>query len=250
MSTINLLPADYVTHRSHRRANGLCLALFGAVMAGIVGAYLASEQNYQHTRDILVRVEREYADAARLIDEMQQLKVRKAALYRKAEQAASLQERVPRSYLLGVLTNACPQYVSLSKTNLQYVLIATRTPKTTAKFAAMAQGRSSEPPNRFLNIQVTGTANTDLAVAKFIANLASNPLFSSVDLTFSRRKLIGQRKTPVREFRVNVRLKRGMDVLEIMPRHTAQARPSRRGDRPANTRRLKGLLKSVLGDRS
>lgn len=247
MSTINLLPEDYITHRSHRRANWLCLALFGAVMAGVVGAYLASEQNHQHTRDILARVEHEYADASRLIDKMQQLKVRKAALYRKAEQAASLQERVPRSFLLGVLTNACPRYVSLSKVNLQYTLIATRDPKATAKFAAMAKGRSSDPPNRWLGLQVTGLANTDLAVAKFIANLARNPLFHSVDLTFSRQKLIGQRKTPVREFQVKVQLKRGMDVLDIMPGRTAQAAQPARIDREARPSPLKGLLESVLG---
>lgn len=242
MSTINLLPKDYLSRRLRQRTTVLCLALFGAVTLGVVGAYVASERSYQHTRDIRDEVEASYSSAARLIEQMQHLKAQKAKLLRKAEQTAALQERVPRSYVLGVITNACPRYVSLAGVNLRFKRTVTGRSKgkqATAKYSAAARRRSSAPPDCVLEIVVTGLASTDVEVAKFIANLARNPLLTTVDLVYSQEKLLGEKKKMrVREFQVRLELKQDADVLDVLSSAGKAARP------PGG---LKGLVKGILG---
>lgn len=221
MSTINLLPDDYLSRRGRRRANALCLILFGTVMGAITCAYVASERSYQHTRDVSKRIDASYAEASRLIEQMQRLKVQKTRLLLKAEQAAALQERVPRSYILGLITKACPQYVSLIKVRLQFKRIVTGGSKgkgRTAKYTAAARRRSSLPPDMVLETEVTGLASTDVEVAKFIANLAHNRLLTTVDLVYSQERLIGKNKAKVtvREFKIRMELKRDVDVLDLL----------------------------------
>jgi len=220
MSTINLLPDDYLSRRGRQRANVLCLILFGMVMGAITCAYVASERSYQHTRDVGKRIDASYAEASRLIEQMQRLKVQKTRLLRKAEQAAALQERVPRSYILGVITKACPRYVSLLKVSLQFkrVVGGSSDKGRTAKYAAAARRRSSTPPDMVLETEVTGLASTDVEVAKFIANLACNRLLTTVDLVYSQERLIGKDKlkVAVREFKIRMELKRDVDVLDLV----------------------------------
>ena len=61
---------------------------------------------------------------------------------------------------------------------------------------------------------VQGLAGTDSQVAKFIANLARNPLIGSVDLSFSQEKLID--KALVREFKLNLKLKDNVDAVNLV----------------------------------
>jgi Tfp pilus assembly protein PilN len=225
MSTINLLPDDYLTRRARRRANVLCLALFGAVMIGIVSAYLASEQSFRHTLEVRDRVEKAYAEAARLIRQMQQLEVQKRRLLEKAERTSSLQERVPRSYLLGVIANECPPYTSLARVslNLHRVATARRSPGGSAKHAAAA--RHSAQPSCSVRLTLSGLASTDVQVARLIANLARNPLLRSVDLVYSKEKLVDKR-VRVREFQITLDLEPHVDVLDVIERAGAPAGPS------------------------
>ena len=231
MSTINLLPDDYLSRRGRRRANVLCLILFGMVMGAITCAHVVSERSYQHTRDVGKRIDASYTEASRLIEQMQLLKVQKIRLLRKAEQAAALQERVPRSYILGVITKSCPQYVSLLKVSLQFkrIVDSSRDKGRTAKYAAAARRRSSMPPDMVLETEVTGLASTDVEVAKFIANLANHRLLSAVDLVYSQERLIGKDKSKVtvREFKIRVALKGDVDVLELL---SETEKESARGD--------------------
>jgi len=233
MSTINLLPNDYLQRRQRRQGNLLALALFTAVVAGIGGAYIASERSHQRTAQIGEQVDAAYADAVKLIEQMQQLETRKTRLLRKAKQTASLQERVPRSYLLAVLTNACPQYTSLVNVRVQFKRIERAKTKGTgagrsggaSKFQTLSQRRSSAPPSSVLELTVTGLANTDVEVAKFIANLARNPLLTSVDLVYSKEKLVNK-EVACREFQITLQLRHDVDVLDVLQ----EARKAHQGE--------------------
>ena len=54
-------------------------------------------------------------------------------------------------------------------------------------------------------VTVTGLAGTDVQVAKYIANLAGNPLINNVDLIYSQETVIDD-FTTVRQFQITVEL--------------------------------------------
>ena len=57
-----------------------------------------------------------------------------------------------------------------------------------SKFDAVAAQRSGKAPPLVVDLVVTGQAATDVDVARFIANLARNPLLANVDLVYSEER--------------------------------------------------------------
>lgn len=209
MSTINLLPEDYLLRRSRKRANVLCLILFAVVMAGVMGAAVVTDRNGRTTRKVCDQVNASYAEAARLIEQVQQLQQQKALLTAKAEQAATLQERVPRSFLLGILTNACPDRASLLSVRLE---TKTTDKERMSKYQAIAAQRSSKVPPVFVDLVVTGQAGTDMDVGCFMRNLENNPLLTGVGLVYSEER--NQEGMTFREFQVKMEVRPGMDAID------------------------------------
>ncbi|MFA6133123.1 MAG: PilN domain-containing protein [Phycisphaerae bacterium] len=230
MGIINLLPDDYLKRRSQQRANIMCLVLFGIVMAGVGGAALVSERSTRYTREVADRVNASYVDATRMIEELRQLEAKKAQMLRKAEMTARLLERVPRSTLLAVVTNALPRQASLTQFQLIPKLVVRAEPvrpagETTDKFNRIQDQRSNPPQSTYTySIEVTGMAGTDVEVAKFITNLVRNPLLTSVDLAYSQEKLVNER--PVREFQVKMEVRSDIDVMDVLQNTERPAPPA------------------------
>jgi Tfp pilus assembly protein PilN len=230
MSTVNLLPEDFLLNRARKRANVLCFILFGIVMAGVVAAGAVTNQSTRNTQEVGERVNASYAEAAKLIEQVRQLQEQKSILIAKAEQAAALQERVPRSYILGALANACPDHASLLQVRLDTKMADA---EKASKFAAVSAGQTGKAPPLFVDLQVTGQAGTDVDVARFIAELARNPLLSNVDLSYSDAKEFN--KSIVREFQLKMEIKPGVDVLDVIgqqadPNAPAPKAVAQRGD--------------------
>ena len=211
MGIINLLPQDYIAGRYRRRANWVCSILFAVVMAGVVGAAFVSDQTGRHTRDVSRRVDADYADAAKLIAQMQQLEVQKALMVTKANGSSALMERVPRSFLLGMLTNSLPKGASLTAVELdtRRTLTASAAPAKAPTAAGVPPSPPPKPP-LVVVMDVKGFASTDVEVARFIANLARNPLAASVDLAYSQEKLVDN--ASMREFQIKLELKSNSQV--------------------------------------
>lgn len=227
MSIINLLPDDYVQRRLRRRTNVICLGLFALVMVGVLGAAAASELSVRHSRAVLERVNTDYLDAARLIEQFQSLQSQEAALCKRAELTASLIERVPRSTLLAIVTQALPEHSSVMKLDLQVKQVVTRA--STARTRATAGEKKPPPVAGVMVLEVTGLAGTDVEVARFIATLARNPMIESVDLVYSQEKEFD--KKAVREFQITALVKDDADAIELAkPAQTAGA------EAPARTR--------------
>jgi Tfp pilus assembly protein PilN len=225
MSIINLLPRDYLKRRLERRADMLLLLLFGIVMLGVISATVLSERSWRHTVKVAERVNESYAEATKLIEQLQELQVEKDNMLQKAEQTASLMERVPRSYLLATTTNALPREACLTSFHLTVNKVeqkpglpgpaAGAAGKPTPKFQAIAAQRFASAVTTQVNMEVTGLAGTDVDVAEFISNMQGNPLVESADLVYSEERLV-EDDIPVRGFQVNIRLKPGADVMEAM----------------------------------
>jgi Tfp pilus assembly protein PilN len=212
MSMINLLPDDYLIRRQQSRANFLCLALFLVVMTGVIAAAFVSDQSLGRTREILARIDADYEQAAKLLAELQQLQQQKTAMEAKARTTDALQERVPRSYLLGVITNSLPEGASLLDMQLQLKQVPSKAP-----------GAKGANPT-LVEMEIRGLAGTDVDVAKFIATLAANPLIASVDLVYSQQKTVEQ--VQLREFQLRSELKSGVDVLDVARPEALAAEPA------------------------
>jgi hypothetical protein len=221
MSIINLLPDDYLRRRAQHHANIVCSILFLVVMAGVVAAAAVSEQSTRHTLRVRDSVNASYEDAARMLEQMRRLDAQKGMMLSKANETAMLMERVPRSYLLGIITNALPPNTSLVQYDLDVKTLVTKdvldkaagkpsAPKPT-KYGAGAANRPDSPTPVVL-MELTGIACTDVEVGRFIENVYRNPLFASVDLVYSEEKLV--EKIPVREFRVRMELKANADAID------------------------------------
>ncbi|NQU75891.1 MAG: PilN domain-containing protein [Planctomycetes bacterium] len=227
MSMINLLPEDYLQRCAQQRANVLCLALFAVVIAGVVAAAAVSERQARRVNQAREQINQEYRQAGELIEQMQRLEAKKQQVIAKAQMAAELLERVPRSYLLASLTNALPKGASLSHVKLttqqERIKLQSTSP---AKFRTRATRRGvqtskkaePEPTKHALNVglEVTGLAETDVQVAQFIAAMQANPLIESVELVFSEEGRVND--VVVRKFQVTMQLKNGAEVeIERVP---------------------------------
>jgi len=224
MSTINLLPEDYIEGRRRRRMNLLCLALFAVVVTGVLGATIVSRQSAGYTEEIDMRVQSEYEDAARLIQQMQQLQDEKERLHQKALATTPLIERVPRSTLLAVVAGSLPPHASLVRFDLETKKQQSESSgqsntaannKKTSKFAKVSSGRSAKSLPVVVTLKITGLASTDVDVARFIANMARNPLLKSVDLVYSQQKALEKDKPLVREFQVKAELEQAADAIQV-----------------------------------
>ena len=214
MSTINLLPEDYLARRSQQRANVLCLVLFAVVIAGVVGAAVVSEDKASQARANREEVNAQYREASQLIAQMQQLEAKKSDVIAKAQMASELFERVPRSCLLATLTNALPPGGSLTRVRLKTERPNARqqVTKGKSKFRARRAQRTSakkktsvkRPPLK-VTLEVMGLAQTDVEVAQFLANMQNCPLMKSVEMGFSEEEKIGE--AIVRKFNVTMELK-------------------------------------------
>ena len=221
MSMINLLPEDYIQRRARSRAGMLCTLLFGVVMAGVVGAAMVSRRNGQRTIEVRNRVDVSYANAAKLIAEMQELQAQKKRMYAKAEMTSSLVERVPRSTLLGIITQALPEDTAITKFSLETRIIRQVQPSTDkkkkkrgAKFDKAMEAKQQASPRTHVVMHVTGLATSNLQVARFMARLKANPLLIPVDTVDSQEKTIN--KVKVRQFEVTVELKPDVDAIDVL----------------------------------
>lgn len=219
MSLINLLPEDYIRRRQQQRANVLCLTLFLVVMTGLGAAVLVSERSTRYTRQVAEMVNASYAEATKLIEQLQELEGQRQRMLQKAERTAALLERVPRSTLLAVVTNALPNQVSLTRFQLLPKQIIARADagqagEANSKFQKIQAQRAELQTTHVLAIEVEGLTKTDMEVAHFIANLNRNPLLTGVDLVYSQEKTVGNGS--VREFQVKMEVKPNVDVMDVL----------------------------------
>jgi Tfp pilus assembly protein PilN len=176
-----------------------------------------SEQSTSHTKEVREQVDSEFARAAQLINQLQTLESQRSVLLDKASSTAALMERVPRSYLLGFITNARPEGVWVDKLTLETDVSIGQpgAPPRRAKARAMKTASfSPSSPVSSVTITLLGGASTDMEVARFIAELRLNPLVQSVELGHSREQKLGDRM--VRSFRIVLRTMAGGDAMDAM----------------------------------
>src|SRR5438105_9963650 len=110
---LSFLPDDYLARKSQRRTNVICAGLFIVVMIAIGSAFSITERSMRQIEGKHAEIEQEYTEAAKRIEQVQQMQDKQRTMAHQAELTASLLEKVPRSFLLADVTNSMPGGVSL-----------------------------------------------------------------------------------------------------------------------------------------
>ncbi|MGA2230071.1 MAG: PilN domain-containing protein [Tepidisphaeraceae bacterium] len=210
---LSFLPEDYLARKAQRRTNVICAILSGIVMAAIGSAFSLTEKMSRQADAEHARVDQEYADAAREIEQVQLVEQKQRKMARQAELASSLLEKIPRSNILAEITNAVPDNVTL----VEFSLISNR--KSSPAPAPVQNGKNNteppapEPIAYDVNLRVTGVAANDVQVAEFIRNLSQSPLFTDVNLIISDELTVENEK--VRHFQVEMGLNPNPDLSHL-----------------------------------
>jgi Tfp pilus assembly protein PilN len=224
MTDISFLPEDYKEKRIQRRTNLISLGLFIVVMGAIVGAYFVTNNQRDGVREQLDLVNEDFAEAARRLEQLEQLRWRKRQIIRKANLSSVLLERVPRSLVLSEMVNRMPENVALTELRLSTETI--RTPRLTRSALEQAKSdRENKPVSDLpplpqikptqVKLLLTGLATTDVDVAQYMARLGRSAMFADLNLIFSQEVLVDG--VQLRKFSVAMSLNQEVNIDRIQP---------------------------------
>ena len=189
---LSFLPDDYLERKARRRANIVC-ALGAMMVLGAAGAvFYYTEQLSEAVEKRFREVDKDYTLAAQQIEKVNQMRNQQQQVVRRAELAASLVEKVPRSNVLAEFTNSLPSGLSLLTLTMdsREKVNASSTPMSAFEMKRAAlEGRTVAAPTAAkvydVFIKLEGVASTDIQVAQFITKLTKSPLFRDVNLVVS-----------------------------------------------------------------
>lgn len=227
MDKVSFLPEDYQKKRLHRRTNLISIGLFTVVMAAIVMAFAVTDRQRAQVREQYQEVNEQFAEAARRLEQFDELQGRKRQIIRKANVTAVLVERVPRSLILAELINLMPAEVSLLELKLETKKATVPRGSRTALDKAKDKKKEADqansdngpelpkiPPTE-ATIYMIGVAETDVQVAQYMQALGRSPMFMELNLVFSQEDTVGKRD--LRRFRVDMKLNQQVNAHDIKP---------------------------------
>jgi Tfp pilus assembly protein PilN len=218
---LSFLPDDYLERKARRRTNAICAGLFTVVLCGLGGTFTMQEKSNREIDKQYGDVVQQFTDAAKKIEQVQQMQEKQRTMAHQAELTAGLLEKVPRSYLLAEITNDMPPGVSLLDFALEAKVSTTvNSPAAKTAFdqrkaeleaanggtkslAAMAAA-ATKPRIYDVTMRATGIATTDVQVAQFISKLNKSELLSEVNLVISDEFMQDNHK--LRRFQIEMTL--------------------------------------------
>ncbi len=230
MSNASFLPEDYLAQKAERRTNIICLSLFGVVMGVVFLLFLFTNRQLSSVKADQDQINVRYQQAALQIRELNELEEQKEQMLEKADLAAALVERVPRSILLAELINRMPDRLGLLEMELKSDKLRNAPPppdpKATGRLKnkpARAQTREEadkavaevQAPRYQVALSLVGIAPSDVEVARYMAQLNAYTLLEEVTLEYSEESDFDGRL--MREFRINMNLDPDADVRHIEP---------------------------------
>jgi Tfp pilus assembly protein PilN len=240
------LPDEYVRRKREMRTNMLALGLFAAVMAGVGGAFFVTNRQWREVRVQQEAISVEYDAEALKIDQLKKLEAQRKDMLEKAEVAAMLLEKVPRSILLAEVVNRMPEKMTLTEFAIQSKRIAEPPPPNATKKAQpkslsaktgsgknqAAAGKDApgeppapkpRPPKLEFSILINGVASTDADIADFQASLRDCPLLRGVEWRESKATTIEE--TQLRQFVLEAVISPGADTRSLVPIQASRAKP-------------------------
>jgi Tfp pilus assembly protein PilN len=221
-SNESFLPEDYLQKKIATRTNAICITLFALVMAGVVGAFMVTGRQRVEVRRLQAEVNVQFQEAAKRLEQLDQLQIDKKLMMQRKKVAEVLVERLPRSVILAELTNLMPATLSLLEFDMETkVLRNAPRPKTAIQREAQKNRKNRNKlagPNQAeikpteLTVSLVGVAPTDLEVSQFLAKLNEHELFQNIFLRYSEGAMVQDRE--MRKFEIQMALNQ-----DITPQH-------------------------------
>ena len=219
----SFLPVEYVRGKAEQRTNLLCLALFVSVMAGVIGAFLATNRNSASARGEKAAMVEEFSAEAKRFEQLKALEEQRSKMREKAEVTASLIENVPRSVLLGELVLRLPEGLKLTDITLKTKRIeapppprppngATKAPKSLEE---QAKAQVIVAPRFEQQVTLIGAAATNNAVADYLRSIRDCSLFASVELSFIKETMVHEQE--LRQFQIEAIIRSDADGRALAP---------------------------------
>lgn len=226
MANASFLPEDYLEKRIQRRTNIISLLLFAVVMAGVVGAYAVTDRQRVEVGVLQKQVNNRFEEAAKRLEQLDQLQHKKEQMIQKARVTAVLLERVPRTMILSELINNMPSTISLLELGLDSHVVQTPMRAANAmdkarqeKKARKAEEKSGQPEPEIKECEVTlavqGVAPTDVQVAQYMTALGRSLLFTDLNLAYSEEVSIDDQV--MRRFRIEMKINQDVDLQKVEP---------------------------------
>jgi hypothetical protein len=211
---LSFLPDDYLERKARRRTNTICAILFCIVIGAIASAFWVTEKGMRDIETQAAQVTQQYTEAARKIEQFQNLQEKQRMMAHQAELTSSLLEKVPRSFVLAEITNGMPEGVSLLDLLMdsKVVTAVASAPKTAFQLRqAEVSGSTGTPivPVRTyeVSLRTTGVAENDVQVSAFIRKLNKSTMFQDVNLMYTDELAPGQKDGPkLRKFQIELKL--------------------------------------------
>ena len=221
---LSFLPDDYLERKARRRANILCGALALIVLGVIVSAFQYMEKITKAVDVKYAAVEQQYTDAAKRIEKVNQMRAQQQQVVRRAELAASLVEKVPRSNVLAEFANSLPPGLSLVSLAMESKERSGAAPPAMTAFEAKRaalEGRSVSaavaPKSYDVYLKLEGIAATDVQVGDFMEKLKRSSLFKDVNLLFTeqilQRDVNAKTEETLRKFQIELMLNPNAEVV-------------------------------------
>ena len=214
---LSFLPDDYLERKARRRTNTICAILFCIVIGAIASAFWVTEKGMREIEGQASMVNQQYTEAARKIEQFQQLQEKQRTMAHQAELTSSLLEKVPRSFVLAEITNGMPEGVSLLDLLMEARVVTNPSAIAAAKTAfelrkaEIDAGKTIVPtmqPRVYdVTLKTTGVAENDVQVSAFIRKLNRSPMFKDVNLSFTDEFTPNQKEGPrLRKFQIELKL--------------------------------------------
>jgi Tfp pilus assembly protein PilN len=212
---LSFLPDDYLERKARRRTNTICAILFCIVLGAIASAFWVTEKGMREIEMQATTVDQQYTEAAKKIEQFQQLQEKQRTMAHQAELTSSLLEKVPRSFILAEITNGMPDGVSLLDLHLEskvMVSVGPAQPKTAFEMRkSEVEGPKAAPaaPARVYDVtmKTTGIAENDVQVSQFIRKLNKSTLLREVNLLYTDEFSPNQKDGPrLRKFQIELKL--------------------------------------------
>lgn len=220
----NFLPEDYVEKKTQRRTNLISLSLFVVVMTAIIGAFLVTDRQWVEVARKQSKINAQYEEAAKRLEQLDNLQARKDQMLRKAKVTGVLIERIPRSFILAELINQMPSTLSLLELELQTKAVRKkrrRRATTSMEQAKADSGGNAESEPKIQKSEATmrlvGVAPTDVQVAQFMTSLSRSTMFTDVNLAFSEEVKMGDDHL-MRKFRIDMKLNQDITPEQLEPK--------------------------------
>jgi Tfp pilus assembly protein PilN len=220
-TSMNFLPEDYVEKRQAARTAVICVGLLVIVVTGIVATWWYKEHfEAKAVYDYEARVNQQFEDANKQIQEVQEIDREKAKMMQKAELTTMLMEKVRRSALLEELARLQPKGVNLVDLELKSRDIIppplSEAEKQKRKDAGLPP-EPDKPPEVEVKIDVVGTAANDAQVTQYVSALNKSNLLSDVNLLFAEetKKDKGDDSEVIRKFHVEMKINPKADLRQM-----------------------------------